>query len=110
MPQNVLLQQPTLQAALAAQCMAAQAQSQSQLLSPHVAAPSVAALLQPGIQGTQATATSENTLPSQEESATSQELSVAQMMMTLARASNKNTMAQNGSGSTQGHAADGNPK
>lgn len=102
MPQNVLLPQPTLQAALAAQCMAAQAQSQSQLLSP---APS-----QPGIQGTQATASSETTLPSQEEMATPQELSVAQMMMTLARASNKNTLAQNGSGNTQDHAVDGNAK
>lgn len=100
MPQNVLLPQPTLQAALAAQCMAAQAQSQ--LLSP---APS-----QPGIQGTQATASSETTLPSQEEMATPQELSVAQMMMTLARASNKNTLAQNGSGNTQDHAVDGNAK
>jgi hypothetical protein len=99
MPQNVLLQQPALQAALAAQCMAAQ--SQSQLLSPQSTDTPKPA--QP--QQTSCGSSGPSALPSQEETP-SQEMSVAQMMMTLARASNKNTMSLNGN-STQNETTDG---
>lgn len=105
-PQNILLQQPALQAAFAAQCMAAQAQSKS----PQTVAPKPPQPLQisseSSLQGNQITAAcSEGTLP-QDDKVTSQELSVAQMMMTLARAS-KNTLAHNGGNSTQHHTPDG---
>lgn len=104
MPQNVLLQQPALQAALAAQCMAAQTQSKSSIppQSQRTSSGSPS-------QGNKITAPSENILP-QDEKVASQELSVAQMMMTLARASNKNTLAHNGGDSTQQATPDGNSK
>ena len=69
----MLLQQPALQAAFAAQCMAAQAQSKLQLL--------------PKSSGVQGQVSSQEGDAS---SVNSQDLSVAQMMMTLARASSKN--------------------
>ena len=78
----MLLQQPALQAALAAQCMAAQAQSKIQLL--------------PKSSGVQGQVSSQGDVPS----TNSQDLSVAQMMMTLARASSSKNM-HNGDNSSQ---------
>lgn len=71
------------------------AASKSQLLSLQTAA-------QPPSPDIQATSvTPESTLPQSDPMVTSQELSVAQMMMTLARASNKNAVVNNGGNSTQ---------
>lgn len=95
--QNMLLQQPALQAALAAQCMAAQTQLLPQQTMQLLSRPSGEQTVK------EVTAPSEGVQPSPP--VTSQELSVAQMMMTLARASNKNMLAQNGGNSqAQPHA------
>ena len=100
--QNMLLQQPALQAALAAQCMAAQTQLLPQQTMQLLSRPSGDQTVKEG----QVTAPSEGIQPRGDSPpVTSQELSVAQMMMTLARASNKNMLAQNGSNSqAQPHA------
>lgn len=75
-----------------AQCMAAQ--------SLQTAAPSQPPQKSSGLssQG------NEDSAPTQDED--SQELSVAQMMMTLARASNKNMLAHNGGSSSTQNAPD----
>ena len=90
----MLLQQ---QAALAAQCIAAQVQSKSQLLSPQTE--ETITLETSNEESTQPA--SKATVSGDNPAASSQELSVAQMMMTLARASNKNLMVHNSGNSTQ---------
>lgn len=99
--QDMLLQQPALQAALAAQCMAAQTQVIPQQTI-QLSRPSGDQTVKEG----QVIVPSEGVQPKGDSPpAISQELSVAQMMMTLARASNKSMLAQNGSNSqAQPHA------
>lgn len=114
----MFLQQPALQAALAAQCMAAQVQSKSSLLPQQMMQllpkmsppPPLGSSKEPvsqslAVDQTVTPPTSNNT------PVTSQELSVAQMMMTLAQASSNKNIAHDGNSTTanaQQHAPNSN--
>lgn len=89
----MLFQQPALQAALAAQCIAAQVQS-----SPPVVPPQTVQLLAKPLKTSNEPAAH---TPSSDPGTTTQELSVAQMMMTLAQASNKQASAPQNGGNHQ---------
>ena len=91
----MLLQQPALQAALAAQCIAAHAQSNPQMV------PQQAVQLLSKPLGTSNESPAYPDSKGSDPRVTSQELSVAQMMMTLAQASNKQTLLPHNGGNDQ---------
>ena len=93
--QSMLLQQPALQAALAAQCIAAQVQSNPQMV------PQQAVQLLSKPVGTSNESATPPDSKGDDARVTSQELSVAQMMMTLAQASNKQAVAPHNGGNDQ---------
>ncbi len=97
----MLLQQPALQAALAAQCIAAQVQSKSQMV-PQQAVQLLSKSQPPGTNNESAALPGVSSDTKGDDTrVTSQEMSVAQMMMTLAQASSKQALAPHNGGNNK---------